>query len=330
MDNSTLPWIEKYRPDKLDNMVSHIGIIKILNNMIDNNKFPHIILYGPPGTGKTSLIMSCAKKIYGDNFNSIILELNGSDDRGINVVREQIKEFSCTQPMLNKIYGNSNKYKLVILDEADSMTYDAQFALRRVIENYSVYTRFCLICNYLNKIDMAIQSRCTIFKLGPIEKSLHISHIKKIANLENFNITDDCILNIVELSEGDMRKSINILQSLYMSYNDNLTTNSLYISLGYPLPNENIEMLNYVLDQKIDIKETYNKLLFYIDEKNISINDIIKEFTKLLIKKVNLSNQNLAIILHNLANIENRLINNISTEIQLGAIITTIKYPSYL
>jgi replication factor C subunit 3/5 len=327
--DSTLPWIEKYRPNELDNIVSHKGVITILNNMLKIDKIPHLILYGPPGTGKTSLIMSCAKKIYGNEYDSMILELNGSDDRGINVVRDQIKEFANTKSMLDKLYGlKPIKYKLVILDEADSMTNDAQFALRRVIENYSNHTRFCLICNYLNKIDIALQSRCIIFKLGPIDNKMHIEHIKKLSNIEKINISDECINGIVELSEGDMRKSINILQSLYLTSN-NITLDLLYKSLGYPHPDENNKILNIILDKNVNVKNTYEILLKYKENKNISVNDILKEFTKLLVNK-NLSNMKLAYILDNLAKIENRLINNVTPEIQLAAIISIIKYADYL
>jgi len=323
---NNIPWVEKYRPYNLNNIVAHNDIVNTLNNMIDSNRFPHIILYGPPGTGKTSLIMACAKKIFGENYNSMILELNGSDDRGINVVREQIKEFSFTKSIFNHINKDNADYKLVVLDEADSMTYDAQFALRRVIEDYTNNTRFCIICNYLSKIELALQSRCIIFKLGPIENDLHIKHIKKIAGLEDIKITDQSITHLVELSEGDMRKSINLLQSLKMSYSqikDNIITlDLLYNTIGYPHPEKNIEIFNYICDSKNDIKESYNKIIEYKEKNNLAINDILKEFIKLIIKK-NL--KNITIILDKLAHIETRLGGNISNDIHIAAIVAIIK-----
>jgi GTPase SAR1 family protein len=148
--NINLTWVEKYRPKTLNEIISHNNILNTLNNLINNNKLPHLILYGPPGTGKTTTILACAKQIYGENYKSIILELNGSDERGISVVREHIKDFSNTHIMLSQIMNINCKYKLVILDEADSMTIDAQFALRRIIEKFSGNTRFILICNYIN------------------------------------------------------------------------------------------------------------------------------------------------------------------------------------
>ena len=158
----SLPWVEKYRPSSLDELIAHEEIINILNKLIESNKLPHLLFHGPPGTGKTSTIIACAKKLYGPSYQSMTLELNASDDRGIDVVREQIKEFAGTKKLF------STGVKLVILDEADAMTNDAQSALRRVIEKYTSNTRFCMICNYVNKIMPALQSRCTKFRFAPL------------------------------------------------------------------------------------------------------------------------------------------------------------------
>ena len=283
MQNS-LPWVEKYRPETLSNIISQTDIINTLNNMINKSKLPHIIFYGPPGTGKTTSILACAKQIYGENYRSMILELNGSDDRGINVVREQIKDFSTTKFILNQIINDisdvepsigqssttdnnifkknplsSVQMKLVILDEADSMTYDAQFALRRVIENFTNNTRFCLICNYLTKIIPALQSRCTIFKFHPILFNEHLNHIKTIAIKEKVQINDDCYKEIINLSEGDMRKSINLLQSLYLTYsNEIIDINKIYQIVGYSNPTDTKELMNILFDKKLSILEVYN------------------------------------------------------------------------
>ena len=213
-----LPWVEKYRPDKISNIIAHEEILNTLSTLMEKNNFPHVIFYGPPGTGKTTTILACAKHMYGESFTNMVLELNGSDDRGINVVREQIKEFSQSEIFSNEVFNvNKKKHKLVVLDEADSMTYDAQFALRRVIETYTNTTRFCLICNYSTKIIPSLQSRCITFRFSPIPILDHIKHVEKIVKLEKINTNAEVINEIIKLSDGDMRKSLNILQSLHMT-----------------------------------------------------------------------------------------------------------------
>lgn len=141
---------------------------------------PHLLLYGPPGTGKTSTILSVAKKLNGKNYQAMTLELNASDDRKISVVRDRIKDFASTRSIFD------TGLKLVILDEADAMTNDAQAALRRIIENYSKTTRFCLICNHINKIIPAIQSRCTKFRFGPLKDNLLRARLESIAEQEKY------------------------------------------------------------------------------------------------------------------------------------------------
>ena len=320
-----LPWVEKYRPNDLNSIISHVDILNTLKNLISNNKLPHLIFYGPPGTGKTTTILACAKKIYGENYKSIILELNGSDERGISVVREHIKEFSNTQIMLSQIMNIKCKYKLVILDEADSMTIDAQFALRRVIENCSNNTRFCIICNYLTKIIPGIQSRCAVLKFSPIQFDDHYKYINNIINLEKINITADCINNIIKISEGDMRKSINILQSLFLINSNNIIiTKDLYKMVGYLEPDKSIEMMNYLFEKK-SLNEIYTNILKFKEEYNLSINDILKELSQFLLKNTNLSTSKLIEIFDKLAQIEVYLTNNVNQDIQLCAIISALK-----
>jgi len=320
-----LPWVEKYRPSDLNSIISHEDILNTLKNLINNNKLPHLIFYGPPGTGKTTTILACAKKIYGESYKSIILELNGSDERGISVVREHIKEFSNTQIMLSQIMNIECKYKLVILDEADSMTIDAQFALRRVIENCSNNTRFCIICNYLTKIIPGIQSRCAVLKFSPIQFDDHYKYINNIIDLEKINISDDCINNIIKISEGDMRKSINILQSLFLINSTNIIiTKDLYKMIGYLEPDKSIEMMNYLFEKK-SLNEIYTNILKFKEEYNLSINDILKELSQFLLKNTKLSTSKLIEIFDKLAQIEVYLTNNVNQDIQLCAIISALK-----
>ena len=305
--NNNLPWVEKYRPGNFSEIISHIEIINTLDNLILCNKLPHMIFYGPPGTGKTTTILATAKKIYGKNYHTMILELNGSDDRGINVVREQIKNFSAIDSKISNILVGSESnidsnirpnIKLVILDEADAMTYDAQFALRRVIESYTDSTRFCLICNYLTKIIPALQSRCQMFRFRPIINEDHLIKINMVIQNENILIEDLAKKKIVELSDGDMRKSLNLLQSLYMINsqfeNNIITLNSVYKLVGHPTEDERYEIIN-TLNNK-DLKSIYQTLNRLESEKSLSNQDIIKEISSYFGKTfiLNYKNQKLA------------------------------------
>jgi replication factor C subunit 3/5 len=337
MDN--LPWIEKYRPNKLIDIISHKEIIDLLINLKNQNKIPNIIFYGPPGTGKTSTIHSYANEIYGDIYKTMILELNCSDDRGINMVREQIKNFSSTSFQISKLLtdnNNINTIKLIILDEADALTYDAQYALRRVLELYSNTTRFCFICNYITRLIPALQSRCLLFRFSPIRLSDHFDKLTSIEINEKINITDEAKYKIIDISEGDMRKSLNLLQTLYMSYNNELINiNTIYKAIGYPTIEEKKILLDIFKEK--ELKKIYN-ILYEIQSKyNLSNNDIIKEITEyynteyineLNKKKYNITIQNKLIDLFDkLANIEVNLVNNVNNvnnNINLMAISSVI------
>jgi len=325
METNNLPWVEKYRPNEIINIISHKEILNTLTNLMDKNNFPHVIFYGPPGTGKTTTILACAKHMYGDSFPNMVLELNGSDDRGINVVREQIKDFSQSEMFSNEIFNvNKKKHKLVILDEADSMTYDAQFALRRVIEIYTTTTRFCLICNYSTKIIPSLQSRCITFRFSPIPTLDHIDHIKKIVKLENINTNNEVITEIIRLSDGDMRKSLNVLQSLYMTCGiKNITMDMLYKNIGYPLPKEKELIIDMII--KSDIVTAYKFVKQIESQKSLSLNDILNDLVNHIITKKVFTPIKMARILAGLSEIEYYLAGNINTSIQLGAIISVLK-----
>lgn len=176
-----LPWVEKYRPATLDDLVSHKDITATVEKFIEKNRLPHLLFYGPPGTGKTSTILAMARKLYGEKWRNNVLELNASDERGIDVVREQVKSFASTR---NVFSASTSGFKLIVLDEADAMTTAAQGALRRVIEQYTRNVRFCIICNYVNKIIPAIQSRCTRFRFNPLELDQVESRLQHVIDQE--------------------------------------------------------------------------------------------------------------------------------------------------
>lgn len=215
--------VEKYRPATLDDVSGHQDILATINKFVDSNRLPHLLLYGPPGTGKTSTILALARRIYGaENVRQMVLELNASDDRGIDVVREQIKTFASTKQIFNMGGGGRSgnslaAYKLIILDEADAMTNTAQMALRRIMEKYTANTRFCIIANYSHKLSPALLSRCTRFRFSPLKEADIRVLVDKVIEEENVKIVSEATDSLVKLSKGDMRRALNVLQACHAS-----------------------------------------------------------------------------------------------------------------
>ena len=180
---SNIPWVEKYRPVSLDEIVSHEEIVRTLETFLSQGMLPNLLFYGPPGTGKTSTVLACARRLYKPReFGTMVLELNASDDRGIGIVRGPVLNFASTRTIF------CSGFKLIVLDEADAMTRDAQNALRRILEKYTENVRFCLICNSLHRIIPAIQSRCTRFRFGPLEPDLMVRCVRNAAEKEDISL----------------------------------------------------------------------------------------------------------------------------------------------
>lgn len=216
--------IEKYRPASLADVCGHQDILSTINKFVDSNRLPHLLLYGPPGTGKTSTILALAQRIYGAaNARQMVLELNASDDRGIDVVREQIKTFASTKQIFSigtaKSGGASSiaGFKLIVLDEADAMTNTAQMALRRIMEKYTANTRFCIIANYAHKLSPALLSRCTRFRFSPLKEGDIRVLVEKVVEEESVKIGSEAVDALVKLSKGDMRRALNVLQACHAS-----------------------------------------------------------------------------------------------------------------
>jgi replication factor C subunit 3/5 len=232
-----LPWVEKYRPASLADVSGHQDILATINKFVDSNRLPHLLLYGPPGTGKTSTVLALARRIYGNkNMRQMVLELNASDDRGIDVVREQIKTFSSTKQIFAGSFDKSAQdsianFKLIILDEADAMTSTAQMALRRIMEKYTANTRFCIIANYTHKLSPALLSRCTRFRFSPLKEADIRQLVDKVIVEEGVNIAPDAVDSLVTLSKGDMRRALNVLQACHAS------STPLHVP-GQPVPEE--------------------------------------------------------------------------------------------
>ncbi|KAJ1912137.1 Subunit of heteropentameric Replication factor C (RF-C) [Tieghemiomyces parasiticus] len=267
-NHSNLPWVEKYRPVSLDDLVSQNQIKETVQRFIDENKLPHLLFYGPPGTGKTSTILACARRLYGTHYKSMTLELNASDDRGIDVVRDQIVNFASTREIF------SAGFKLIVLDEADAMTQAAQAALRRVIEKYTRNVRFCIICNYVSKITPAIQSRCTRFRFAPLQPDQVEDRLRQIVQAEGVRLTDSGERAILRLSNGDMRRTLNILQACHSAF-DIVDELAVYTCTGSPLPQDIEKIAGWMLNEEFSV--AYNHISKLRTDKGLALQDIATE-----------------------------------------------------
>ncbi|KAH9248339.1 hypothetical protein BASA81_014013 [Batrachochytrium salamandrivorans] len=312
-----LPLIEKYRPATLDDVVAQDDIIQTITKLMDKKALPHLLLYGPPGTGKTSTILALARKLFGTNqLSSMVLELNASDSRGIDDVRDSIVTFASTR----KIF--SSGMKLVILDEADNMTKDAQFALRRVIEKYTANTRFCLICNYVSKIIPALQSRCTKFRFSPLVPELVKSRVFDICEMEKITLTKDGMEALLRLSKGDMRKVLNLLEASAMQQQQECITVDyalVYQVAGKPTP-QDVDMVLELLMNETSIQQQYYMLHQLQVDKSLALLDICLELHDRVVG-LELPNDLVKFLLAQLAELEFRLATAVDDKIQLHGLI---------
>ena len=211
---SNLMWVEKYRPEKLDEVINQKEIIRGLKNLIKNpEEIPHLLFAGPAGVGKTTTALCVAKGLLGEEWLRDTLELNASDERGIKMVRERVKEFAAVMKLTTSNKEDNRPFRIIILDEADEMTSEAQTALRRIIEDSSRTTRFIIICNYLSQIIEPIQSRCVVFRFTRLANEDIVGYLKFICQKEGVKYDDKALTQIYEATSGDLRHSINILQA---------------------------------------------------------------------------------------------------------------------
>ncbi|KAJ1030853.1 hypothetical protein NDA18_002082 [Ustilago nuda] len=215
------PWVEKYRPKTIDDVAAQEHTVAVLKKTLMSNNLPHMLFYGPPGTGKTSTILALARQLFGPELvKTRVLELNASDERGITVVREKIKNFAKLAVTNPKEGFPCPPFKIIILDEADSMTQDAQSALRRIMEQYSRITRFCLVCNYVTRIIEPLASRCSKFRFRSLDTCSTKTRLEMIAGAESVWFQDSSVLDtLITTSDGDLRRAITYLQSASRLHN---------------------------------------------------------------------------------------------------------------
>ena len=315
-----LPWVEKYRPQKIDGIISHDQNIETIKKMLAGGSLPHLLFHGTPGTGKTSLILAIANELYGSSKNLMVMKLDASDDRGINSVREEIKGFAEKVNMFHK------GVKLIILDEADSMTFDAQFALRRIIEKYSKTTRFCLICNYENKIIPAIRSRCANFRFSPINVIYIQKKLEHICKEEGLTYESNVLEIISLLSKGDLRKSINFLQSLSLQ-SEFITVQMCYKTAGVPSYPEVVDIFNTLLNPVINYDEANKKIDSLIKIQGYSLSIVLKELVSYLLtnKDIKIKSERLAIYLSEMSDLENRVTKSTFGDIYMSGLVGIFK-----
>ena len=247
MSDNKILWLEKYRPQILSDIVGNTSIIEKLKTLEQKNNIPNLILSGPPGVGKTTSILALARQVLGKNFQNACIELNASDERGINVIRTKIREFA---EKLRKL--PQGQHKIIILDEADSLTSAAQQALRMIISDYSNSTRFIFSCNHSSKIIEPIQSRCALLRFTKLEDKEILEFLLRVCKLENVKYDRDGLETLLFISEGDMRNAVNNLQAVFTS-------------TGFVGKNEVFEVC--------DVPNTKNLFLLYnfVKEKNLEM-----------------------------------------------------------
>lgn len=313
----TALWVEKYRPSSLNEIASQVNVINSLKSALVTKNIPHLIFFGPSGCGKTSTILALGKELFGDLYKERIIELNASDERGIDIVRNKIKNYA---KLAIKDVENVPPWKLIILDEADSMTSDSQFALRRIIEEYSKITRFCIICNYYNKIIDPIISRCSLFRFKPIGHDFLLDKLRFICNKENLDCNDSVLESIIKICRGDLRKAINFLQKCYNIYKNNFNEEILNeISGILPI---------YILDNLMTsiYSKDMNRVDIIVNEIYLSgysiVNQLLSIHNRILESK--LPSQKKATIICEIANIDQNIIKGCDEYIQFMKLVYSI------
>jgi len=276
MDPNSMIWIEKYRPATLADIVGQKEIVERLKSYVKGGNMPHLLFTGPAGVGKTTAAVALARDFYGETWHQNFRELNASDERGIDVVRNQIKQFARVSPL-----GGAS-FKILFLDEADALTSDAQAALRRTMENYAMTCRFVLSCNYSSKIIDPIQSRCAIYRFRPLDSESVAEEVRRIAKAEGLTISKGAMDAIVYIAEGDMRKAINALQGAAI-ISPTIDEQRVYAITATARPEEIDELLNVAIACDFEAAEFAMKRL--ITERGIAPQELIGQAYRALVRR---------------------------------------------
>jgi len=310
---STTVWTEKYRPQRLDAVVGQDDIVERLQSYVARNELPHLLFSGRAGIGKTTSAVAIARELYGDQWNENFLELNASDERGIDVVRDRIKEFARSS------FGGFD-YRIIFLDEADSLTSDAQSALRRTMEQFSNNVRFILSCNYSSKIIDPIQSRCAVFRFAPVDDDAVATYAREIAAEEEIELTDAGCEALVYAADGDMRTAINGLQAAAIT-GDVVDEEALYTITSTARPEEIEEMVSTALEG--NFLAARSKLDEFLTEDGLAGGDLIDQLHR-SVWEFDLSETAAVKLMDRIGETEYRIAEGANERIQLEALLAAV------
>jgi len=306
-------WVEKYRPQTLDDVVGQEAITERLQQYVASNDLQHMLFSGQAGIGKTTSAMAIARELYGEDWREHFLELNASDERGIDVVRDRIKNFARTS------FGGED-YRIIFLDEADALTSDAQSALRRTMEQFSNNVRFILSCNYSSQIIDPIQSRCAVFRFSPLSDEAVASELRKIAGQEDLTLTDDGVDALVYAADGDMRRALNALQAASAT-SDEIDEDAVFAITSTARPEEIQTMVQSALDG--DFTAARAQLDDLLTDAGIAGGDIIDQLHR-SVWEFDLEDEHAVRILDRVGEADFRITEGASERIQLEAMLASL------
>jgi replication factor C small subunit len=312
-------WAEKYRPRSLNQMVNQKLIVERLVSFVKSRNIPHCIFAGPPGTGKTTAALCLARDLYGDSFRENLMELNASDERGINVVRETVKTFARVRTL------GEIPFKILILDEADNMTGDAQQALRRTMERYTETCRFILIANYSGKIIEPIQSRCAPFRFSYLEREEQDTYLNRVASNENVTLLKEGLDAIYDICEGDLRKAVNSLQGA-ASLGKPVDSEIVYSVAGRASPLDVQLMIKVAMEG--NFIEARKKLREMIVKYGVAGSDVVKQIHTELFR-IDIPDKLKIKLADTVGEVDFRLVEGANEEVQLSALIAKLTEIGY-